>query len=122
MNDQGLAWDCNSTTKGKLEPDPNPGKPYYPDHVNFLYSITKKAATVDEAIRIAKTYHFGEYMAGQYHIEDANGDAVVISAGPDESYSSRSPDNLYSIPECAGLELEQDLPILYVPIRRNSCH
>jgi len=82
-NDQGLVWDCNSTPKGKLNPEPNPGKPYYLDHPNFLYTITKKAATVDEAIHIAKTYHFGEVLKGQYHIADANGDAVVISAGAD---------------------------------------
>ena len=83
VNDQGLAWDCNSTPRGKLDPDPNPGKPYYLDHPNFLYRITKKAATVDEAIRIAKYYHFGDVLLGQYHIADANGNAVVISAGPD---------------------------------------
>jgi len=83
VNDQGLAWDCNSTPKGKLDPDPNPGKPYYLDHPNFLYRITKKAATVDEVIRIAKYYHFGDVLLGQYHIADANGGAVVISAGPD---------------------------------------
>jgi len=83
VNDQGLAWDCNSTPRGKLDPDPNPGKPYYLDHPNFLYMITKRAATVDEAIHISKNYHFGEEMIGQYHIADANGDAVVLSAGPD---------------------------------------
>ena len=83
VNDQGLAWDCNSTPKGKLDPDPNPGKPYYLDHPNYLDTITKKAATVDQAIRIAKNYHFGEVLLGQYHIADANGDAVVLSAGPD---------------------------------------
>ena len=27
VNDQGLAWDVNSTPKTKLVPDPNPGKP-----------------------------------------------------------------------------------------------
>jgi len=83
VNDQGLAWDCTSTPKGKLDPDPNPGKPYYLDHPNYLYRITKKAATVDQAIRIAKTYHFGEELLGQYHIADANGVAAVLSAGPD---------------------------------------
>ena len=83
VNDQGLAWDCNSTPRGKLDPDPNPYKPYYLDHPNFLYMITKKAATVDEAIRISKNYHFGETLLGQYHIADARGDAVVLSAGPD---------------------------------------
>jgi hypothetical protein len=83
VNDQGLAWDCNSTPKGKLDPDPNPAKPYFLDHPNFLYQITKKASTVDDAIRIAQNFQFGEAMIGQYHIADANGDAVVLSAGPD---------------------------------------
>jgi len=83
VNEQGLAWDCNSTPKAKLDPDPNPGKPYYLDHPNFLYRITKKAATVEDAIRIAKFYQYGETLKGQYHIADANGDAVVISGGPD---------------------------------------
>ena len=82
MNDQGLAWDMNSTPKAKLDPDPNPGKPEcYED--NFLYRITKEAATVEQAIRIVKSCHFGEALPGQYHIADANGDAVVISGGPD---------------------------------------
>ncbi|MGB2965558.1 MAG: hypothetical protein WBB69_16405 [Anaerolineales bacterium] len=83
VNDQGLAWDLNSTPKGKLDSDPNPAKPYIFGDDNFLYRITKKAASVEEAIRIAKSYHFGESLNGQYHIADASGDAVVISAGPD---------------------------------------
>lgn len=82
VNDQGLAWDVNSTPKAMLEPDPNPGKPNCWDD-NFLYRITKEAATVDQAIRIVKRCHFGEALMGQYHIADANGDAVVISGGPD---------------------------------------
>ncbi len=83
VNDQGLAWDCNSTPKAKLDPDPNPGKPYYLGDHNFLDRITTKAATVEQAIRIAKLYQFGEVLGGQYHIADASGDAVVISGGPD---------------------------------------
>ncbi len=83
VNDQGLTWDVNSTPKAKLDADPNPGKPFYLGEFNFLTYITKKAATVEEAIRIAKTYHFGETLKGQYHIGDASGDAVVISGGPD---------------------------------------
>lgn len=83
VNDQGLAWDMNSTPKAKLDPDPNPSKPYFLGESNFLTYITKKATTVEEVIRIAKTYHFGESLPGQYHIADASGDAVVISGGPD---------------------------------------
>ncbi len=83
VNDQGLAWDCNSTPKVKLDPDPNPGKPYYLGDYNFLDRITRRASTVEEAIRIAKFYQFGETLKGQYHIADASGDAVVISGGPD---------------------------------------
>jgi hypothetical protein len=82
VNDQGLAWDMNSTPKAKLDPDPNPGKPNCWDE-NFLSRITKEAATVGQAIRIVKSCQFGEALLGQYHIADANGDAVVISGGPD---------------------------------------
>ena len=82
VNDQGLAWDVNSTPKARLAPDPNPGKPdCYGE--NFLYRITKEAATVEQAIRIVKGCQFGESMISQYHIADASGDAVVISGGPD---------------------------------------
>lgn len=97
VNDQGLTWYCNSTPKGNLDPDPNPGKPYYLDHPNFLYTITKKAATVDEAIRISKNYHFREALLGQYHIADANGDAVVLSAGPDGkvAFTRKEPGDSY---------------------------
>ncbi len=82
VNDQGLAWDLNSTPKAKLAPDPNPKKPDCWEE-NFLYRITKEAATVEQAIRIVKCCQFGEDLHGQYHIADASGDAVVISGGPD---------------------------------------
>jgi len=82
VNDQGLAWDLNSTPKSPLDPDPNPGKPYCWDE-NFLYRITTEAATVDQAIQIVKRCHFGETMQGQFHFADASGDAVVVSGGPD---------------------------------------
>ena len=83
VNDQGLAWDCNSTPKARLDPDPNPSKPYFLADYNFLDRITTKAANVEEAIRIAKLYQYGDVLKGQYHIADASGDAVVISGGPD---------------------------------------
>ena len=83
VNDQGLAWDMNSTPNTKLDSDPNSSKPYFLGESNFLTYISKKAANVEEVIRIAKTYDFGENLAGQYHIADASGDAVVISGGPD---------------------------------------
>lgn len=97
VNDQGLTWDCNSTPNARLDQDPNPGKPYYLDHPNFLYRITKKAATVEEAIRIANRYHFGEVLKGQYHIADASGDAVVLSGGPDGkiAFTRREPGDGY---------------------------
>ena len=82
VNDQGLAWDVNSTPKTKLDPDPNPFKPDCYEE-NFLYRITKRAATVEQAIRIVKLCQFGEVMKSQYHIADASGNAVVISGGPD---------------------------------------
>jgi hypothetical protein len=81
VNDQGLAWDINSTPRFKL--NPRPEKPYYLGAQNYLTTITKEAASVEEAIRLAGDYDFGDSMKCQIHIGDASGDAVVISAGAD---------------------------------------
>ena len=82
MNEQGLAWDVNSLPKAVL--NPHPERPYSHETDNYLSTITKDAATVEEAIRIAGDFDFGDAMSLQIHIADASGDAVVISAGPDE--------------------------------------
>jgi len=79
MNDQGLAWDVNSTPRFRL--NPHPERPYYLGTHNYLTTITKEAASVEEAIQIAADFDFGKSMASQIHIADAAGDAVVISAG-----------------------------------------
>jgi hypothetical protein len=81
VNDQGLAWDINSTPRFRL--NSHPEKPYYLGTQNFLTTITKEAASVEDAIRLSQKFHFGDSFAGQIHIADASGDAVVISAGPD---------------------------------------
>lgn len=81
VNDQGLAWAVNSIPKGKL--NPHPEKPYSYTEDEFLYTILKKAVTVEEAIRIAQKYNFGDSMIAQIHIADAGGDAVIIAPGRD---------------------------------------
>jgi hypothetical protein len=81
VNDRGLAWDINSTPRFKLSGHPE--RPYYLGESNYLTAITKRAATVEDAIRMAAEYDFGDAMESQIHIADASGDAVVISAGPD---------------------------------------
>jgi hypothetical protein len=81
VNDQGLAWDINSTPRFKLNPYPE--KPYYLGTPNYLTTITKEAASVEEAIEIARKFEFGDSFSGQIHVADAAGNAVVISAGPD---------------------------------------
>ena len=81
MNDQGLAWDLNTAPGSRL--NPHPERPYSHEKDNYLHTISKQAATVEEAIQIARSFDFGDSMAYQFHIADASGDAVVISAGPD---------------------------------------
>jgi len=81
MNDQGLAWDINGLPRAAL--NPHPEKPFTHARDNYLSTITKKAATVADALQIAQDFDFGEAMSLQIHIADATGDAVVISAGPD---------------------------------------
>lgn len=81
VNDQGLAWAVNSIPKGKL--NPHPEKPYSYTEDEFLYTILKKAGTVDEAIHLAQYFDFGNSMIAQIHIADSSGDAVVIGPGRD---------------------------------------
>ena len=99
VNDQGLAWDINSTPRTKLDPDYNPNKPYYLGDDNYLTRITKEAATVEEAILLAAEYQFGESMNSQIHIADAAGDAVVISGGADGeiTFTRKEPGNGYHL-------------------------
>ena len=80
MNDQGLAWDINSLPQSALKPHPE--RSYSHERDNYLSTITKKAATVEDAIRIAHDFDFGDSMSMQIHIADATGDAVVIVPGP----------------------------------------
>jgi hypothetical protein len=93
MNEQGLAWDINSLPKSALKPHPE--RLYSHETDDYLGTITKKAATVEEAIRIAHGFDFGDSMSLQIHIADALGDAVAISAGPVEeiAFTRKAPGN-----------------------------
>lgn len=81
VNDQGLAWAVNSIPKGKL--NPHPEKTYSHVEDNYFSTISKQAATVEEAIRIAQNFDFGNELGVQIHIADASGDAVVVGPGRD---------------------------------------
>ncbi len=81
VNDQGLAWAVNSIPKGEL--NPHPEKPYSHAKDNYLSAISARAATVEDAIRIAQYFDFGDRLKIQIHVADASGDAVVIGPGRD---------------------------------------
>lgn len=81
VNDQGLAWAVNSIPRGKL--NPHPERPYSHAEDNYFSTISKRAATVEDAIRIARFFDFGDGLEVQIHIADASGDAVVIGPGRD---------------------------------------
>ncbi len=81
VNEKGLAWAVNSIPNGSLTPHPE--KMYSHAGDNYLYTIIKRASSVDEAIRIAGYFDFGDRMGVQIHIADAIGDAVVVSPGRD---------------------------------------
>jgi penicillin V acylase-like amidase (Ntn superfamily) len=113
VNDQGLAWDINSTPHSKLIPESNPHKPYYLSEDNFLTRITKKASSVEQAMRIAGLYDFGDEMLGQIHIADASGDAVVISGGPDGkiAFTRKEPGNGYHLSTNFNLAIPEKGPV-----------
>jgi hypothetical protein len=91
MNEKGLAWDVNSVPRTRLTPHPERLWSHETD--NYLATITQRAATVEEAMLIAKVFDFGESAAYQVHIADATGDAAVLSPGPDgEMTFTRKPE------------------------------
>ena len=81
INEKGLAFDANSLPGIKLKEHRELLKPY--QAIVNTY-IMQKCATVEEAIKMAKSYDwsqsFGGILRGQFMLADATGDAVVISA------------------------------------------
>jgi hypothetical protein len=60
VTDHGLAWAVNSVPKVKL--NPHPEKPYSHAEDDYLSTISKSAATIEESIRIAQYFDFGDGM------------------------------------------------------------
>ncbi len=88
VNEKGLSYDINALPKAPFNLHPDLPKP--DDWI--VRVIMKKFGTVEEAIRMAKSYNWGDSLKWQIHLADAGGDAVVISAGPDgELAFSRKP-------------------------------
>jgi hypothetical protein len=82
FNEKGLAYDSNG-----LPPAPvtshSGRKPVYGGHSSYFIHILQECATVEEVIAWVQEHQWHEAMHYQMHFADADGDAVVISAGPD---------------------------------------
>lgn len=91
INEKGLCFDANALPKSKinlhleLESPPHYESPY-DEHIMWLpVLILRKAATVNEAIEIAKKYQRINWypkegnVKYQLNFADTNGDAVIIS-------------------------------------------
>ncbi len=82
LNEAGLAFDTNAVRPARLRPQPSvplhPGGP-----VGIATEMLQKAATVEQALAIARRYAWGDELRNQWFFADAQGDAVVISAGAD---------------------------------------
>jgi len=83
INEKGLAFDINALPEAPL--NSHPEKPELDNYEGYI--ALQNSATVDEAIEILSGYNWGNAIWGQIHIADANGEAVVISAGPDREVS-----------------------------------
>ena len=79
INEMGLVFDINALPQTPLTPHPE-----LHELDNYEgYIILQNCATVEDAVDLLREYNFGEAMWGQIHIADADGNAVVVSAGPD---------------------------------------
>lgn len=95
INEKGLCFDANSLPGSKLNPHaelPSPPMappPYEKFSIWAPVTILRKAATVEEAIKIASKYQRHNWdrntsvLKYQVNFADAKGDAVIISAGTD---------------------------------------
>lgn len=81
VNDRGLIWDVNSVPKTKM--NPHPERTYSQGKDNYFTMLSKRIASVEEAIQLSHEFDFGDSMSMQIHIADSSGDAVVIGPGPD---------------------------------------
>lgn len=91
INEKGLCFDANALPKSKINPHdelslpPNYEKPFENIILWIPVLILRKAATVEEAIEIAKKYQrinwypISGNIKYQLNFADAKGDAVVIS-------------------------------------------
>jgi len=102
VNDHGLAWDGNGLPDTRL--NSHPEKTFSYATGSYQSKIMNEAATVEEAIQIARNFNFDSVafrglMNYQLHIADASGDAVVISAGPggEIAYTRKPPGNGYLV-------------------------
>ncbi len=78
MNEKGLVFDANALPDTALNPHPERGSPPA-EHI--MITIMKQAATVEEAIQIARGGNWGATLNGQIMLADTTGEVVVISAG-----------------------------------------
>jgi len=109
MNEKGLCIDMNGLPSVGIIPETDKPPIGY-----IAENLMQTCATVEEAIAWCKNHNFGSSMAYQLHIADAEGDAVVVSAGEDRkvAYTEREenhylvstnwnlayPENHYSYP------------------------
>ncbi len=111
VNDRGLIWDVNSVPKTKM--NPHPERKYSHIEDNYFTMLSRRIASVEEAIQLSYEFDFGDSMSLQIHIADGSGDAVVIGPGPDGeiAYTRKSDEDRFLV--STNFSLADD--------RRNSC-
>jgi hypothetical protein len=92
FNEKGLAYDSNGLPEAPVTS--HAGRwPVSGGHSSCFIQILRECATVEEVIIWVREHRWHEAMHYQMHFADATGDAVVISAGPDDQVAfTRKPD------------------------------
>lgn len=79
MNDQGLCVDGNGLGSYSINPHFEREGPY----CSLMAQVLWECATVEDVVAWFLTHTIGGSMNYQLHYADATGDAIVVSAGPD---------------------------------------
>ena len=82
VNEMGLAYDANGLPRVEVNPHTE-RTTFTGAYTAYPVEILRQNASVAEVIEWVTTHEWHAYMHDQMHFADANGDAVVISAGTD---------------------------------------
>ena len=94
MNTAGLAFDAASIDASPM--NDHPELPL-PDPMNFCEIVLRKCSTIDEAVKLIRSYNLSYVQSAQFLFTDRTGASVVVAPGPDREIAFVYPDARFQV-------------------------